>query len=209
MKEIYIKVNIKTINSGMVISISGAQCTGKTTLVKALMEEKYFKGNTILTCSPSRSGIDKGIRLNKEAGLTDQLWIATTYVKNFIEAINFGSKHVISDRCLIDVLCYTDYHYYKSEGIESNEWSELRDTVTQLLFHVEKSYDYHLILKPEFDLIDNGVRSIDKVYQKEVNDLFTENVNMLMDFVPEKIITLTGSVEDRVNMVLSLIKTRV
>lgn len=190
----------------MVISISGAQCTGKTTLVQALMKEEYFKGNTILTCSPSSNGFERGIRLSKEAGLMDQLWIATTYVKNFIEAINFGTRHVISDRCLLDVLCYTDYHYYKSEGIESNRWSELRDTVTQLLFHVENLYDYHLVLKPEFDLVDNGIRSIDKIYQKEINDLFTENVNMLMDFVPEKIITLTGSVEDRVNTVLSLVK---
>lgn len=190
----------------MVISISGAQCTGKTTLVQALMKEEYFKGNTILTCSPSSNGFERGIRLNREAGLMDQLWIATTYVKNFIEAINFGTRHVISDRCLLDVLCYTDYHYYKSEGIESNRWSELRDTVTQLLFHVEKLYDYHIVLKPEFDLIDNGIRSIDKIYQKEINDLFTANVNMLMDFVPEKIITLAGSVEDRVNLVLSLVK---
>lgn len=190
----------------MVISISGAQCTGKTTLVQALMKEEYFKGNTILTCSPSNNGFEQGIRLNKEAGLMDQLWIATTYVKNFIEAINFGTRHVISDRCLLDVLCYTDYHYYKSEGIESNRWSELRDTVTQLLFHVENLYDYHLVLKPEFDLIDNGIRSIDKIYQKEINDLFTANVNMLMEFVPEKIITLTGPVEDRVNFVLSLVK---
>ncbi len=193
----------------MVISISGAQCTGKTTLVQALMKEEYFKGNTILTCSPSSNGFERGIRLNKEAGLMDQLWIANTYVKNFIEAINFGTRHVISDRCLLDVLCYTDYHYYKSEGIESNRWSELRDTVTQLLFHVENLYDYHLVLKPEFDLIDNGIRSIDKIYQKEINDLFTANVNMLMDFVPEKIIILTGSIEDRVNTVLSLVKQNV
>lgn len=190
----------------MVISISGVQCTGKTTLVKALMEKEYFKGNTILTCSPSKNGFENGIRLNKESSLMDQLWIATTYVKNFIEAINFGTRHLISDRCLLDVLCYTDYHYYKSEGIEMNKWSELRDTITQLLFHVENLYDYHLVLKPEFDLIDNGVRSIDKIYQKEINDLFTANVNMLMDFVPEKLITLTGSVEDRVNCVLSLVE---
>ena len=83
----------------------------------------------------------------------------------------------------------------------------MRDTVTQLMFHMEGLYDYHIILKPEFEIVDDGVRSIDPVYQRDIDNLFKENVNMLMDFVPEKIIhVMGGSVEERVKFILSLIK---
>ena len=44
----------------------------------------------------------------------------------------------------------------------------------------------------------------DPVFQKEIADLFEKNVNMLKDFVPEKIVYVTGSVEDRVQQILSL-----
>lgn len=54
---IYITVNIKTINREMVISISGAQCTGKTTLINALKETEPFKENTVFMGSPSRKGM--------------------------------------------------------------------------------------------------------------------------------------------------------
>lgn len=206
MKEIYITVNIKTINREMVISISGAQCTGKTTLINALKETEPFKENTVFMGSPSRKGNDKGVKINQSAGLIDQLWITSSYIKELVEVVMSHPKHVISDRCILDMLCYTDYHCYHSDGLERNRWSEMRDTVTQLMFHVEGLYDYHIILKPEFEIVDDGVRSIDPVYQRDINNLFEANMNMLMDFVPEKIIHVTGSVEERVKFILSLIK---
>lgn len=188
----------------MIVSISGAQCTGKTTLLNALKEQVRFKNRTAFMSSPSRKGNDKGIRINKEAGLVDQLWIVTSYTKELIETTRGDFDNVISDRCILDMLCYTDYHYQHAEGIEKRWWEEMRDTVTQLLFHVEPLYNYHVILRPEFEIIPDGVRSNDPVFQKEIADLFEKNVNMLKDFVPEKIVYVTGSVEDRVQQILSL-----
>ena len=45
----------------MIISISGAQCTGKTTLIEALKKERCLEGSLFMG-SPSRKGNDRGIR---------------------------------------------------------------------------------------------------------------------------------------------------
>ena len=105
----------------MIISISGAQCTGKTTLIEALKKEECLKGSLFMG-SPSRKGNDRGIKINKEAGIYDQLWIATSYVKEIIESAMSAHDHIISDRCLLDVLCYTEYNRDRSSSEDRPLW---------------------------------------------------------------------------------------
>lgn len=189
----------------MIVSISGAQCTGKTTLIEALKKEECLKGSLFMG-SPSRKGNDRGIKINKEAGIYDQLWIATSYVKEIIESAMSAHDHIISDRCLLDVLCYTEYNRDRSSSEDRPLWDEMVDTVTQLLVHIEPLYSHHIVLRPEFKIVDDGVRSTDEVFQKEIDRLFEKNARMLQDFAPRGIHYVSGSIDERVSQVLDIME---
>ena len=189
----------------MVISISGAQCTGKTTLINALKNIDLFKEETVFMGSPSRKANDQGVKINSQADYLSQMWIYVTYVKDFIEAFQKMPRNIVSDRCLLDVLCYTEY-IQKNKLVDPHlrsKWAELVDTITQNLFELEDYYDCHIILHPEFELIEDGVRSTDKDFQREIDKLFIKNVRMLQDFSPNKILYVTGSVEERVDQIIN------
>ena len=63
------------------------------------------------------------------------------------------------------------------------------------------SYDYIFYIRPEFPIIDDGVRSIDPQFRDDINDIFEGFINEL----PREHITVSGSVRDRVSQVLKVV----
>lgn len=189
----------------MVVSISGAQCSGKTTLINALKECGLFGERTAFMGSPSRKANDQGIAINKAAGTIDQLWIVSTYVKELIETCNNRDvEHIISDRCVLDMLCYIDYHVERAKGVTRHHWENVREVTFKILCEVEELYDCHILVEPEFELVPDGVRSIDPEFQKKMVYIFKENMMSLSDLYPGKVVHITGNVEGRLNAVLRL-----
>lgn len=191
----------------MIISISGAQCTGKTTLINALKEIPELRENVLFMGSPSRKGNDQGIRINNEATILDQLWIYTAYMKEFIEACLSNHKHIISDRCLLDVLSYTVNCANRcTDAKMKTRWTIAKDIIMKSMFSLSEYYDYFVVLKPEFDIVDDGVRSADRLYQKEIAGIFNVTSRILSEHIPEKVILdVTGSVDNRVKRILELL----
>ena len=60
-----------------------------------------------------------------------------------------------------------------------------------------KKYDFIFYLTPEFAMEDDGVRSVDEGFQKQIVKLFEQYI--LECEVP--VIHLTGSVEDRIKQI--------
>ena len=66
---------------------------------------------------------------------------------------------------------------------------------------LSNNYDYIFYIRPEFDIVDDGVRSISLDFRDEISDLFEGFITEL----PREHITVSGSVRERVDQVLKVI----
>jgi predicted ATPase len=165
---------------------TGAQGTGKTTVM-----------NQLSTSMPTVQGITRkliadGIQVNYAGSSNSQKVIFDAYY----EALNKDTDY-ISERSLIDVLAYTNYLYDNNkctydelarEALLAEEWYK----------HNECMYIYFPI---EFDIVYDGVRSMNKTYQKKIDDYIKQYLNKLNLVY----ITVHGTVEERVEQISKLI----
>lgn len=177
----------------MKIAISGPQCTGKTTLIKALAEDDMFEDYEVYPSPTSYLAKVYGLdwhTANTEIQLaTLALQLANTY----------SEENGILDRSVIDNLAY--YEYYKEKGL-----SDVRESIEQFLYkETELAIDYidfHFLLPIEIPLIGNGSREVDEDQQKMIMDLIRKLFRKF-DITP---IILHGSVSDRVKQVKSFMR---
>ena len=167
------------------VAFSGAQSTGKTTLLNALRESADFKDCKFWD-EITRQIKEQGFEINEQGTDATQLKIMQEH-KRRVRAEDSGL--VIFDRCSLDGLVYTQYLYNKGQVSK-----ETLDEATKIFEETIADWDAIFFLRPEFEMVDDGVRS--------VNVEFHRNIVFLFDHFIEKyklqVIQLTGSVEDRV-----------
>jgi nicotinamide riboside kinase len=76
------------------------------------------------------------------------------------------------------------------------------DYAENVFNYYKDRYDYIFYLKPEFDIVADGTRSINTKFRDEIVDLFDNYIQKVN--VP--VINLTGSVEERLEKFYSTIK---
>ena len=177
----------------MRIGITGAQSVGKTTLLNALRSEKLFKDYFICD-EVTRRVKSYGLPINEAGTDTTQRLIMNEHVVNV-----FMYGNMLTDRTALDGLVYSAY-LYKNNQINSNTMAYVKDVFNK----VWHSYDYVFYIEPEFEIIDDGVRSINKQFRDEIADLFEATIekkelNMLR---------VKGSVRNRVNTIIDHLEGR-
>lgn len=173
----------------MKISFSGVQCTGKTTLINALSENESFKDFEIIKES-IRKLHKQGVKINENGDDSTQLRVMLSHL------INLKYDDAILDRCLLDGMVYTHWLYEKNK-ISKDTYDLCFDVFNQYI----KNYDIIFYLVPEFDLISDGTRSMDINFRDETKKIFDMYVEYLLT-KQIKIITLHGSVEDRLKTII-------
>lgn len=171
----------------MKIGFTGAQSTGKTTLLNALKSEKFFKEFDF--CEGVTRWVNKlGININENGDDLTQEIILMKHVYNL-----YTHDNMIADRTIIDVLVYSIWMHDNGK-ISEDTYLE----VVKVFEKAIKEYDYIFFIEPEFEITDDGVRSSDKKFQDEINEIF-KNVLSSRNINYTKI---TGSVRQRVGQVL-------
>jgi nicotinamide riboside kinase len=174
----------------MKIAISGAHCTGKTTLVNALKESgKYddfiFRSNLL------RGLKEMGISINEMGNTTTQMYVMT----KFYEFLHTPGNAIL-DRCALDGMAYTMYFY--------PEMTENMQFVFENLFQeMVFKYDAICYVVPELPLIDDGVRSVNKNFYNQV----IQNFEILISEFNVPVHRISGSVEKRVKQVNKIINS--
>lgn len=172
----------------MKIAVTGAHCTGKSTLVEELQKipeiakQFTFRGNI------TRKVKKEGKQINENGDDETQLLVISQHIENSIP------KNVILDRCALDGLVYTTYLYEK--GKVSKQTLRIAEAVFENLH-----YDILFYIKPEFEIIKDGVRSTGKEFQDRVAELFEEYIEAYN--LP--VILISGTVKERVKAITETI----
>jgi nicotinamide riboside kinase len=170
----------------MKIGFCGTMSVGKTTLVNALRELPEFAGYEFRT-ERSKYLRDLGIPLNTDSTLKGQIiFFAERSSELFAE-------DMITDRTIIDVMAFTRL----AKSIPYFMADALNDAVSHLL----REYDYIFYVSPEgVELEDNGVRTIDAKYRKEVDK---EIQQLILKHKPKfkSYHELSGTTEERIEKI--------
>jgi nicotinamide riboside kinase len=180
----------------MKLTISGAQSTGKTTLINALFDLPEIKNRFQLRNEVTRNVLrDKfglgSLDINEKGTDNTQLMICSQHLINYVAS----NTDTIFDRSALDGLVYTTYLYNHGKVNQNT----LR--IAESLFENLK-YDMIFYVKPEIPLVDDGERSVAVDFYNEIVSLFEEYIKVYKLHM----IFVSGTVDDRVKQVLSFIE---
>lgn len=169
----------------MKIVISGAQSTGKSTLLNSIKKDK--RRNLLLPKYKffdelTRKLYHEGISINREGNNLTQLLTLNVHVTNIVYS-NF-----VSDRSILDAVCYT--HYLYSED-KVSDW--VMNYGTKVLQEIVHSYDRIYYLPNELKLVDDGVRDTDERFRLDIVELF----EYYIDEYNLPVIKLEGTIAER------------
>jgi len=173
----------------MVISFTGAQSTGKTTLLKAIqLDERFHKFNFV----PEVTRLVKKrykLNINEEGDVMTQLAILNAHLENYLKT---RGKDAVMDRCILDGLVYTTYQYHS--GKADPETMLYCEYLFKKLVH---KVDVIFYTEPDIPLVDDGERSNDKIFRETIINLFETAI----DHYGIDVVRLKGTVEQRLETI--------
>lgn len=175
---------------GYIVTVSGAQGVGKTTLIEAL--EKY--GWEVYKSFVREESKKNNLKVNDIGDDKTQFYILNKHLERL--NLNKDNRNIILDRSLIDVTVYTKY-LHELGRVKDSTLNIVEDSLKNN-FH---KYDRMFYIAPEFEIVNDGFRSLDKNFQNKIDDLF----KYYIDKFNIDIVQLTGSVENRVKQFLDSI----
>ncbi len=163
-----------------VITFTGVQGSGKTTMRIMLANHLKLKGKTVINQydgvmdSISRDAGLKGFTLNEETNFETQYYLANKYIVLDIETrkrANQGNfDYLVLDRSVLDVIPYA----LNAESINFEDKELIRD----MLYEHFRRYPSNLIYCVPLRKIEgDGIRSVNQQFQDEIDNEFVEVMN--------------------------------
>jgi len=184
----------------MIFSFTGAQCTGKTTLLKHLYKEN---GDYPFLFIPEVTRLIKrefNMPINESGDDLTQMLIMTEHVRNiFRDRADYIVRgvHQILDRCALDGIVYS--HYLLDKGKINRATYDACDLIYKKLIN---KYDVIFYTSHEdVELVDDGERSVDKIFREDIIGLF--DMYMQYNIIEDgpRIVLLEGTVEERLQTI--------
>ena len=182
----------------MKIAFSGPQASGKSTLIKNLLDNHLNKQDYTFIKGGARKLKDLGFEINEKGDDLSQVLLFNNYIDDLvIKPKQYNTNNFIYDRWLMD-------------GVVYSEWS------TSIGKNKPWVFDYGLLmlrmLCTEIDIVfycdPNGIpvendnyRNVDLEYRNIITSIFE---NYMKEHVApfKKLVRLTGSLQDRTAKVL-------
>lgn len=181
----------------MIISFTGAQSVGKSTLLKALKADEEFKDWKFEPEITRKLKKKYKLDINEQGNSQTQCLIINSHLENILK---HKSNNVILDRCIIDGLVYTTY-LKLTEKVDTDVYLYSKYMFDNLIYE----YDIIFYIEPEFDIVDDGVRSTDVGFRDTIAKLMHECI--YNRFYPlRNVIMISGTVEERIAQVKEAIK---
>ena len=171
----------------MKIGFSGTQSAGKTTLFNKLIENLFVGSRFEFITELTRTLKARGFDINEAGNDKTQLEIMKLH-----QEVCSKKEDVIVDRTCLDGMVYSKYLFN-----HGNISKDTLDKVTKTFESLIDKYDLIIYIKPEFDPVDDGVRSVSLAFRDEIFKLFEETIKEYN----LKVFTVTGTVEERMNQI--------
>lgn len=184
----------------MIVVLTGSHSCGKSTLVE------FFRGKEGFTCVDSVTRNSTTAQERKIDGVEDLNETQLRILDNIKDAtrdillknVENPDQVYLIDRCVFDFMAYSRAFY--DRGLLSPY--TLEKIITDCK-QVWDAYDLVCYLGIEFDIVDDGVRSLDEDLRKDVDRYI---LNQLL-WNPVKAIKLDGSVRQRVERLQNAINS--
>jgi predicted ATPase len=156
------------------IAIIGAQATGKTTLIEEFLKQwPMYK-------RPEKTYRDiikeQNIQLNKQGTKDSQKAILNALVDEIQQASATEEKFIIFDRCPIDNIAYTLWHYAKdTPGFDSEFIIDSKTIAAISLKHIDVIF--YLPIRKEIPISEKENREIDLTFREEIDNIYASLVN--------------------------------
>jgi thymidylate kinase len=158
----------------MRIALIGAHSVGKSTLVEQFLKEwPMYK-------RPEKTYRDiikeKNLNINMQGDKESQRAILNALVDEVQLASTSDDKHIIFDRCPVDNMAYTLWHYAKdTEGFTSEFVMTCKDIAALSLKHIDLIF--YVPARKEIPLTPREGRETDEVFREEIDNIFDSLVN--------------------------------
>jgi hypothetical protein len=153
----------------MRIALIGAHNTGKSTLVENFIKQwPMYK-------RPDKTYRDiikeKDLKLNKEGDKVSQKAILNALVDELQLESTSDNKHVIFDRCTVDNIAYTLWHYAKdTEGFSAEFIIDSKTIAALALKHLD--IIFYLPVRKEIPITAREGRESDPIFREEIDNIF-------------------------------------
>lgn len=168
------------------IALVGSSSTGKTTVYE-LLKNKLPKYEFVNESTRSVRKYDFAI--NENGTDATQLAISSFHLEALLKPYN-----LVLDRCYMDVLVYSKF----MQGISGSTYTYIEDTWNR----IKHEYTHYVYFPIEFDSVDDGVRSVNEKWRKDIDDEF----RAVLEGVRQPYLTVTGSPMQRMDQILKFIQ---
>jgi hypothetical protein len=153
----------------MRIAFIGAQNTGKSTLVDNFIKQwPMYKRPT----KTYRDIIkEKDLKLNKEGDKQSQKIILNALVDEVQQAAATDEPFLVFDRCVIDNLAYTLWHYAKNTPDFTNEFVIDSQTIANIALKLIDVI-FYVPIRKEIPIVSREGREIDPLFREEIDNIF-------------------------------------
>ena len=186
----------------MIFSFTGAQCTGKTTLLKHLYKEN---GDYPFVFIPEVTRLirrEYNMPINESGDDLTQMLIMTEHVRNiFRDRADYIVRgvHQILDRCALDGIVYS--HYLLDKGKIDRATYDACDLIYKKIIN---KYDVIFYTSHEdVELVDDGERSVDKIFREDIIGLFDMYMQYNIIEKGPRVVHLEGTVKERLKTIKS------
>ena len=185
----------------MRIALSGAQGTGKTTLINELKNGSFLPHYTFYDEVVRNLVKRTGISINRKADDYSQTAITNEQVRLASET-TFNTPNAFFDRCIVDSHAFTIFDYVR-EQISKKVYMYSSEMLKMVFTYFP--YDMVIYIPPKIQLVEDGVRDTDVQYRNRIDKLMTNVLNYnSIKSSSTKIYTLTEiSVQGRIKEILN------